>query len=116
MSAATSAATGRRYGVKRVSAAWELARSSYYAWCEDQEASSGERESPTSQSRRRGPVPAISDEDLLAAIRNDLERSPFSGEGHRKVWARLRCLDNTRVSRKRVLRVMREHHLLSPHR
>jgi transposase InsO family protein len=116
MSASTSAATGRRYGVKRVSAAWELARSSYYAWCEDQEASSGERESPTSQSRRRGPVPAISDEDLLAAIRNDLERSPFSGEGHRKVWARLRCLDNTRVSRKRVLRVMREHHLLSPHR
>jgi transposase InsO family protein len=99
-----------------VCAAWELPRSSYYAFDEEQGASSHRQESRTSQSRRRGPVPAISDEDLLAAIRNDLERSPFSGEGHRKVWARLRCLDNTRVSRKRVLRVMREHHLLSPHR
>jgi transposase InsO family protein len=116
MSAVTSAATGRRYGVERVCAAWELPRSSYYAFHEEQEASSDRQESLISQSRRRGPVPAISDEDLLAAIRNDLKRSPFSGEGHRKVWARLRRLDNTRVSRKRVLRLMREHHLLSPHR
>ena len=32
MSAATSASTGQVYGVKRVCTAWELARSSYYAW------------------------------------------------------------------------------------
>jgi transposase len=32
MSVATSAATGRQYGVKRVCAAWELPRSSYYSW------------------------------------------------------------------------------------
>src|SRR3712207_9483785 len=37
-------------------------------------------------------------------------------EGHRKVWARLRAMDGIRVSRKRVLRLMREHALLSPHR
>src|SRR3712207_8014034 len=42
---------------------------------------------------RRGPKPAISDEALLAAIRKDLDLSPWTGEGHRKVWARLRVRD-----------------------
>ena len=46
----------------------------------------------------------------------DLARSPFHGEGHRKVHARLRILDGIRVARTRVLRVMRAHGLLSPHR
>src|SRR5258708_27903732 len=40
----------------------------------------------------------------------------FIGEGHRKVWARLRILRDIRVSRTRVLRLMRENALLSPHR
>ena len=35
---------------------------------------------------RRGPKPKIADADLLLAIRNDLDASPFIGEGHRKVW------------------------------
>ena len=65
---------------------------------------------------RRGPTPALSDAQLLAAIRTDLARSPFQGEGHRKVHARLRILDDIRVSRTRVLRVMRAQGLLSPHR
>ncbi len=58
----------------------------------------------------------MSDETLLAAIRADLARSSFQGEGHRKVQARLRILDGIRVARTRVLRVMRAHGLLSPHR
>ena len=49
-------------------------------------------------------------------MRSDLARSPFQGEGHRKVHARLRILDDIRVSRTRVLRVMRAQGLLSPHR
>ena len=65
---------------------------------------------------RRGPTPALSDAQLLVAIRTDLARSPFQGEGHRKVHARLRILDRIRVSRTRVLRVMRTQGLLSPHR
>ena len=32
------------------------------------------------------------------------------------MWARLRAIDGIRVSRRRVLRLMREHALLSPHR
>lgn len=53
---------------------------------------------------------------LLEAMRADLEASPFVGEGHRKVWARLKFGKGVRVSRKRVLRLMREHNLLSPYR
>ncbi|MFT0175204.1 transposase [Paraburkholderia mimosarum] len=53
---------------------------------------------------------------MLQAIQDDLESSPFTAEGHRKVWARLRILRDIRASRERVLRLMREHHLLSPHR
>ena len=71
---------------------------------------------PASPSARRGPKPSIGDEALFAAIHADLERSPWTGEGHRKVWARLRAIDGVRVSRKRLLRLMREHGLLSPHR
>ena len=43
----------------------------------------------------------LSDAQLLAAIRTDLARSPFQGEGHRKVHARLRILDGVRVARTR---------------
>ena len=111
MAAATSPATGRRYGVARVCGAWEVPRSSFYA---ARVAADGTR--PPASPARRGPKPAVSDADLLAAIRADLARSPWTGEGHRKVWARLRALDGVRVSRKRVLRLMREHTLLSPHR
>jgi putative transposase len=38
---------------------------------------------------RRGPVPPVAEDGLLAAIQADLAASPFRGEGHRKVWARL---------------------------
>ena len=65
---------------------------------------------------RPGPKPALSDAELLAAIRRDLDRSPWTGEGHRKVWARLRVIDGIRVSRTRVLRIMGENSLLSPYR
>ena len=44
-----------------------------------------------------------------------LAASPFHGEGHRKVWARLRYA-GIRTSLRRVLRLMREHDLLAPGR
>ena len=112
MAAVTSPATGRRYGVARVCQVWEVPRSSFYAAQQADAAEAGPKASPA----RRGPKPTISDENLLAAIRADLARSPWTSEGHRKVWARLRTLDGIRVSRKRVLRLMHEHALLSPHR
>jgi transposase-like protein len=108
--AAISPGAGRAYGVARVCDGFGVARSSFYAWRRQQE-----RTAPPPPSRR-GPKPAISDAAVLSAIRTDLGRSPWIGEGHRKVWARLRVLDGLRVARKRILRLMRENGLLSPHR
>jgi transposase InsO family protein len=110
MAAATSPATGRTYGVRRVCAIWGVPRSSFY----DVQCQGGRP--PERPAGRPGPKPAVSDAELLAAIRRDLDRSPWTGEGHRKVWARLRVVDGIRVSRSRVLRIMRENSLLSPHR
>ena len=107
MSKTISPIAEKPYGVQRVCNIWEQARSSFYH---------ASRQVPQAAPKRRGPRPSISDEDLLALIRHDLATSPFTGEGHRKVWARLRIRDGVRVSRKRVLRLMRENHLLSPHR
>ena len=111
MSATTSATTGRRYGLERVCRTWERSRSALYA-----RRARVRRPERGDGPGRRGPTPALSEAQLLAAIRSDLARSPFQGEGHRTVHARLRILDRIRVSRTRVLRVMRAQGLLSPHR
>jgi putative transposase len=110
IAAETSPSTGRRYGVAQVCRIWDVPRSSFYA---DRRRVDAVTSVPA---QRRGPKPVVSDDSLLAAIRADLARSPWPGEGHRKVWARLRVLDGIRVARKRVLRLMRENGLLSPHR
>jgi hypothetical protein len=65
---------------------------------------------------KRGPKTALDDDALLALIRADIKDSPFTGEGHRKVHARLHFLAGHKVGRNRVLRLMRVHNLLSPHR
>jgi transposase InsO family protein len=109
MAKAISPVSGQPYGIQRVCRLWDVPRSSFYA-------AQVKSAVPAAPTARRGPKPAISDEALLAAITRDLETSPWTGEGHRKVWARLRVRDAIRVSRKRLLRVMREHALLSPHR
>ena len=73
MAETVSPAAGRRYGVARVCRAWDVPRSSFYA-------ARTAATRPPAAPARRGPKPAISDADLLAAIRADLARSPWSGE------------------------------------
>jgi putative transposase len=106
MSRAVSPVGGGPYGLARVCRAWGLARSGVYR-----------HRAPASSAppRGRGPVGAMPDDGLLAAIRAVLAASPFHGEGHRKVWARLRH-GGVRTSKRRVLRLMREHGLLAPSR
>jgi transposase InsO family protein len=70
---------------------------------------------PTEPPRRPGPVGAMADAALLEAIRGVLAAGPFHGEGHRKVWARLRHA-GLRTSKRRVLRLMGAHDLLAPAR
>ena len=101
--------TGKPYGLQRVCRVLDFPRSTIYA----QQAAA--KVVPL-RPQRRGPKPKLADADLLTAIRADLAASPFTGEGHRKVWARLRITRDIRVSRARVLRLMRENALLSPHR
>lgn len=108
MSATISPATGKAYGVQRVCYAWEMPRSSFY----DRVV----RKAVSPVPLKRGPKTLVTDDEVLALIRTDLETSPFIGEGHRKVWGRLRFVKRIKVSRKRVLRLMRENNLLSPHR
>ena len=106
MSRTVSPVSGRPYGLAAVCRVWRLARSGIYR-----------HQAPPSTvpPRRRGPQGAMSDEALTAAIRAVLAASPFHGEGHRKVWARLRH-GGTRTSLRRVLRLMRENGLLAPSR
>ena len=50
---------------------------------------------------------------LTAAVRAVIAASPFHGEGHRKIWARLR-VQGLRTSKRRTLVVMRAADLLGP--
>jgi putative transposase len=108
MSAAISPVTGKAYGVQRVCCAWEMPRSSYYDCVA--------RKIVPLVACKCGPKTPLTDDEVLTLIRTDLETSPFIGEGHRKVWGRLRFVKGIKVGRKRVLRLMRENKLLSPHR
>ena len=81
MSAVASPVTGKPYGLATVCRIWRVARSGVYRH---------RAPPPSPPSRRRGPTGAMSDEALTEAIRAVLADSLFHGEGHRKVWARLR--------------------------
>jgi putative transposase len=104
MSGVISPVTGKPYGLAAVCRVWRLARSGVYR-----------HQSTTPARQRRGPLGAMSDDALTTEIRGVLAASPFYGEGHRKVWARLRYA-GTRTSLRRVLRLMRQNNLLAPSR
>jgi putative transposase len=108
MSQTCSPSTQRRYGLARVCRMWEVARSTVYL-------QQARPPAPMVAGQKRGPKPRWSDEQLVAKIRAVLAASPFLGEGHRKVWARLRWQE-VRTSKARVLRLMREAKLLAPTR
>jgi putative transposase len=107
VSRATSPSVGRCYGLARACRVLEIPRSTVYA--------ARARTLAPTPPRKRGPKTAWTDAELTEQIRTILARSPFLGEGYRKVWARLR-LAGTRTSKARVLRLMREAGLLAPTR
>ncbi len=109
MSQTVSPSSQQPYGLARVLRVWKIARSGFYA--QRQRARSRDCSPPG----RRGPQGPCDDATLLEHIRADLKASPWHGEGHRKVWARLR-LKGIRTSKVRVLRLMRENGLLAPGR
>lgn len=106
MSRTVSPASGKVYGLARVCRVWQVSRATVHRHL------SPSRPEPP---RRPGPAGPMADAGLVDAIRAVLAASPFHGEGHRKVWARLRHT-GVRTSKRRVLRLMREHALLAPSR
>jgi putative transposase len=103
-----SPVTGRAYPLHMICAVYRLPRSTVYTWAARQE------EAPQPR-LKRGPRTRVGDAELGGAMRQVLRDSPFLGEGHRKVRARLRAR-GLRVGRNRVLRLMREQGLLAPAR
>ena len=104
MSRRVSPSTDQVYGLQRVTRIWGVSRATVYR-----------HRSEAIERRRPGPLGAMADEELVRAIRQLLQDSPFHGEGYRKLWARLRFA-GIRTSRRRVLRLMREHGLLAHQR
>ncbi len=104
MSRMLSPSSGKPYGLARVCRIWRSERASIYR-----------HRHPEPAQQRPGPVGPMPDAALLERIRGVLSDSPFHGEGHRKVWARLR-IGGIHTSLRRVLRLMRENDLLAPGR
>jgi putative transposase len=106
MSVVASPSTGRRYSDLRVTQVWGASRATLYR----------HRRCDEPRPRRPpGPVGPMPDEALVEAIRVLLAANPFHGEGYRKIWARLRFA-GIRTSKRRVLRLTREHGLQAPGR
>jgi len=108
MSHALSPSQQQCYGVVRVCQEWGVRRSTFY---HQRDRAAG----PLAEPAKRGPKTSYTDETLTGHIRQVLAASPFLGEGHRKVWARLR-VQGIRTSKARVLRLMRQAGLLAPRR
>lgn len=98
----TSVGNGRPYPIRMILKVAGLSSAAWYT--------ASRRKA---QKDRPGPKPLVPDDELLAAIRVDLETSHFHSEGHKKVRARLRR-KGIRAGRKRYLRLMKAHGLLAP--
>ena len=82
MRGAVSPGTGRPYPLTMICAVWRVPRSTVY------QAMAPGPVAPVIRAKR-GPKTAVSDAELVEAIRAVLAATPFHGEGYRKVRARL---------------------------
>ena len=103
----TSPSTQQPYGIARVTRVGQVPRSTVSA--------RRDRRDHPSPAAKRGPKTPWTDAALTAHIRTIIAESPFHGEGHRKIWARLRA-QGLRTSKRRTLVVMRAADLLGPTR
>ena len=105
MSRAVSPSAARVYGLALVTRCWKVSRASLYR----------HRQAAPASRCRPGPVGPCDDATLVEHIKQVIAESRFTGEGYRKIWARLR-FSGIRSSPGRIRRLMRENGLLAPHR
>jgi putative transposase len=109
MSATTSTSAHKPYPVATICRVWDVPRSTFYD-------GKARQQRPADEPR---PKTAHSDEQLIQHIQAQLAQTEaelqIRGEGHRKVWARLRHV-GIRTSKRRVLRLVRQASLLAPTR
>src|SRR5512134_4080361 len=105
MSRAVSPSAARVYGLARIARCWKVPRASLYR----------HRQAAPAPRRRPGPMGPCDDATLVEHIKQLIAESRFTGEGYRKIWARLR-VSGIRSSPGRIRRLMRENGLLAPHR
>jgi putative transposase len=105
MSRVISSSARRPYGLALVARCWKLSRATLYR----------RRVAPAEVKRRPGPLGPCDDTTLLAHIKRAIAGTRFTGEGYRKVWARLRVA-GIRTSPGRTRRLLAAHGLLAPHR
>src|SRR3989442_970923 len=109
MRGAMSSGTGRRYPLTMICAVFRVPRSTVY-----RTTAPAALAAPRVVAKR-GPKTSHSDAEVVEVIRAVLAATPFHGEGYRKVRARL-AHRGLALGGKRVLRLMRQHHLLAPRR
>ena len=105
MSRVVSPSVDRVYGLARVARCWRVSRASLYR----------HRQAAPAPRCRPGPMGPCDDATLVEHIKKVISESCFTGEGYRKIWARLR-FSGIRSSPGRVRRLMGENGLLTPHR
>src|SRR5512147_1212381 len=105
MSRVVSSSVDRVYGLARVARCWNVSRATVYR----------HQQALAVPKRRPGPVGPCDDATLVARIKQAIAASRFTGEGYRKIWARLHFAE-IRTSPGRARRLMRENGLLAPHR
>jgi len=106
MRRAVSPGTGRRYPLTMICTAFRVPRSTVYP------ATTPAPAAPRVVAKR-GPKTSHHDAEVVEAIRAVLAATPFHGEGYRKVRARL-AHRGLALGGKRVLQLIRVHHLLAP--
>jgi putative transposase len=105
MSRAVSPSAARVYSLALVTRCWKVSRASLYR----------HRQAASASRCRPGPMGPCDDATLVEHIKRAISESRFTGEGYRKIWARLR-FSGIRSSPGRIRRLMRENGLLAPHR
>ena len=95
MSQVISPSVRRPYGLARVARCWKLSRATLYR----------RRGAPAGPKRRPGPLGPCDDATLVMHIKRAIAGTRFTGEGYRKIWARLRFA-GIRTSPGRTRRLM----------